>query len=354
MKVVVTGATGNIGTALLRTLAHDGWHVVGVARRRPNTARAPYRSVHWVEVDVGSAAAVPALSEACTGADAVVHLAWAVHPRTDDPPAHRTNVTGSANVLAATAAAGVPHLVCASSAGAYAPADRWRRVTEDWPCTGVPGSLYSAHKAALESQLDTFTDAHPHLRVARIRPCGVAQPDAAAELASWLLSPWLPRTALGHRWLPLPLWPGLRLQVVHADDVARAIRLALTATATGPFNLAAEPLLNARDLAAAMRGVRLPVPLPVLRGAAWAAWRAGLQPLHPGWLRLADRASLVDPTRAREQLGWTPHHHAADVVTELVEAIRDRRHGPGPPLRPSRRIHFGHPTHQDQTPSTIQ
>ncbi|MGY6651736.1 NAD-dependent epimerase/dehydratase family protein [Amycolatopsis sp. TRM77291] len=350
MKIVVTGASGNIGTALLRALAGDGHDVLGVARRHPDTTVAPYSSARWVQQDIGANDAWPGLTEIFGGADAVVHLAWAIHPRADDPAMRRTNLAGSANVLRAAADAGVKHIVCASSVAAYTPADRWAEVDEEWPCGGLPESAYSAGKAAFESKLDEFCRDHPEIGVARIRPCGVVQPDAAAEFSGWLLSPLAPPLPLGGKWLPVPLWPGLRMQVVHSDDVAQAIRAILDRRATGAFNLAGEPVLDSRDLAGLAGGFRIPVPLRLLTGLAWPSWRLGLQPLHPSWLRLADRASLVDTRRAREELGWRPRHDAAATIKELLAAIRAGRRGDSHPLDPPRdRIRLGRPSHQDQT-----
>ncbi|MEU8417946.1 NAD-dependent epimerase/dehydratase family protein [Amycolatopsis japonica] len=348
MKIVVTGASGNIGTALLRAL--KGHEVIGVARHRPDTTVAPYSSARWVQQDVGANDAWEALTQVFDGADAVVHLAWAIHPRADDPAMRRTNVAGSANVLRAAADAGVEHIVCASSVAAYTPAARWREVDEGWPCGGVAESAYSAGKAAFETQLDEFCRHYPDIGVARIRPCGVVQPDAAAEFSGWLLSPLAPPLPLGDDWLPVPLWPGLRMQVVHSDDVAQAIRAILDRRATGAFNLAGEPVLRSRDLAKLAGGVRIPVPLKLLTALAWPSWRLGLQPLHPSWLRLADRASLVDTRRAREELDWRPRHDPAATITELLAAIRAGRRGDSRPLAPPRdQIRLGRPSHQDQS-----
>ena len=322
MKVVVTGASGNIGTAFLRAAARrPGWDVVGLARRVPD-GRPPYDTARWVECDLDADDAAGVLPNVFSGADAVVHLAWAIHPGADEPPRHRTNIKGSQEVLAAVAEAGVPQLLCASSVAAYTPAPRWTRVDEDWPRTGVAGSAYSRDKARLERLVELFGREHPEIRVAVVRPCAVAQRDAGSQLARWTLSPLLPSALIGNRWVPVPLWNGLRAQVVHADDVADAICRVLERRAAGAFNLASEPVLGVGDLAALFGGFRVPVPRRLVTGAALPTWRLGLQPMHPGWLTLADQAPLVDTSRARAHLGWQPRHDAKEALAELSAGMR--------------------------------
>ncbi|WP_280398590.1 NAD-dependent epimerase/dehydratase family protein [Nocardia carnea] len=350
MKVVVTGASGNVGTALLRAMSREDRAVVGIARRPP-PSREPYGRARWLVCDIGEPGALAVLTNVFTGADAVVHLAWAIHPHRTDPPMSRTNTVGSAHVLRAAAAAGVPHIVCASSVAAYTPAPRWTRVDEHWPRTGLPGSAYSRGKAMLEAQLDAFELAHPATRVARIRPCAVVQGDAAAELNDWLFGPWLPRSVIGRPWAPVPLWKELRLQLVHADDVAAAIEAILRRRAVGAFNLAAEPVLPARTLASAFGGFRIPVSRALLAAGAGMTWRLGVQPLHPAWLRLADRACLVDAGKAARDLGWVPRIDAVTAAGELAAMMGARRPGPSAPLAPVPvRFRLGRPTHQSQQP----
>ncbi|MEU6827677.1 NAD-dependent epimerase/dehydratase family protein [Nocardia beijingensis] len=350
MKVVITGASGNVGTALLRALGADDCEIVGIARRLPDRAREPYAGVRWESCDIGIADAAETLRAACTGADVLVHLAWAIYPRRGDPPLRRTNLLGTENVLRAAARAAVPQVIAASSCAAYAPAERWRRVSEEWRLSGVPGSAYSSGKAELEAQLDTFAARHPDIRTARIRPCGIAQAEAAAELADWILPPWLPRRLVGGRLTPVPLWRDLRLQLVHSADVAAAIRRIAHQRASGAFNLAAEPSLGADALAGMFGGFRLPAHRRALQAAAWTGWRAGLLPLHPAWLTLADRACLVDSSKARRELGWAPRFAANETCAELVSAMRAARTGHSPPLAPDRKTRLGRPSHQDQQP----
>src|SRR5688500_4030743 len=116
MKVVVIGATGNVGTSLVRALGRDARvsGIVGVARRRPAWAAERTR---WVQADIAADPLEPILS----GADAVVHLAWAIQPSHDQRELERINVDGSRRVFDAAATAGVGALVYASSIGAYSP-----------------------------------------------------------------------------------------------------------------------------------------------------------------------------------------------------------------------------------------
>ncbi|MEV6607182.1 NAD-dependent epimerase/dehydratase family protein [Kutzneria sp. NPDC051319] len=348
VHIVVTGASGNVATALLRVLRRENWRVTGVARHRPDGP--PYDRADWVTCDIGERGAVGRLAELFEGADAVVHLAWAIHPEREDPPMHRTNVSGTENLLAAMAKAHVPHLVAASSVAAYEAPHRWARVDENWPRQGIPASAYSRGKVVLERMLDEFEARQPEVTVARLRPCAILQHDAGSEFARWTLSPLLPKSLLGRRWLPLPWWTGLRAQVVHAADVAAAIRAIVARGAGGAFNLAAEPVLTGAQLARPFGGgPRIPVPRGPSRAGAWLGWRLGLQPLHPGWLALADQAALVDTDRARRVLGWRPEHDAHEVLAEMAAGLRTGAAVDSHPLRPlDRGPHVGRPTHQSQ------
>src|SRR5687767_3753176 len=139
MRIVVVGASGNVGTALLRRLRREsGLELVGVARRLPDpSAGAPYDLVRWHSCDIGEPGAADQLTEVFSGADAVVHLAWQIQPSHDQRVLHRTNVGGSRAVAQAVLRAKVPALVFASSVGTYAPGPKDHPVSERWPTTGV-------------------------------------------------------------------------------------------------------------------------------------------------------------------------------------------------------------------------
>src|SRR4051794_33579261 len=291
MRVVVTGATGNVGTSVLRALERDEQvtEVIGIARRRPSLRLG---KVTWLEADVARADLRPHLA----GADAVVHLAWLIQPSRDERITHEVNVEGSARVFAAAADAGVGTIVYASSVGAYSPGPKDRPVAESWPTEGIPTSFYSRHKAAVERILDAFEAAHHDIRVVRLRPGLIFQRAAASEIRRLFAGPLLPSPLLRRALVPVvPRLGGLRFQAVHSYDVGEAYRLALvTETARGAFNIAAPPVLDPSVLARALGARTVPLPRAVLRVLADLTWRARLQPTPPGWLDMALSVPIMD------------------------------------------------------------
>src|ERR1700712_3184043 len=204
MRIVIVGASGNVGTALLRLLAAGGDDEVGAVSRRIPSPVAPYDLALWRSVDISAATAVDQLTRVFEGADAVVNLAWLFQPTRDAAQLKRVGVGGLLSVARAVSAAGVPHLVHMSSVGAYSPAAPGTRVDESWPTDGVPTSVYSNHKAAAERVLDDVQAEHPDLLVTRFRPGLIMQASAGSALLRYGLPGWVPAGAV--RLLPvLPL-----------------------------------------------------------------------------------------------------------------------------------------------------
>jgi UDP-glucose 4-epimerase len=331
MRVVVVGATGNVGTALLRALADEPTvgSILGLARRLP--VAAPPKT-DWAAVDVETDVLEPLFA----GAGAIVHLAWRIQPSRRLDELHATNVHGSARVFEAAARAGVPALVYASSVGAYSPGPKDRRVDESWPVDGVRTSFYARQKAEVERRLDRFEREHAGIRVVRLRPALIFQRGAAYEQRRLFAGPFVPSPLLRRGLLKVvPAVRGLRFQVVHAADVADAYRRAIIGEARGAFNIAAEPVLEPDAFATALAARPLSVSPRLARAAVAAAFYLRLQPSPPGWLDLGLQTPLLDSTRARVELGWAPRHDGAATLRELIDGIRDNAGAPTPPLDPA-------------------
>ncbi|MFL5826599.1 MAG: NAD-dependent epimerase/dehydratase family protein [Thermoleophilaceae bacterium] len=331
MRIVVVGATGNVGTSVVRALIPDPQveSIVGVARRLPPDQR--IEKVEWRSADIRSANLV----ELFRGADAVIHLAWLIQPSRDLAELRSVNVDGSARVFEAVGEAGVPALVYASSVGAYSPGPKDRAVDESWPTGGIESSFYSRHKAEVERLLDRFEHERPEVRSVRLRPGLIFKREAGAEIRRLFAGPFLPSRLLRKELIPVvPDIPRLRFQAVHSYDVGEAYRMAALADAAGPFNVAAEPVLDPRELARLLEARAVRMPAGLVRTAADITWRLHLQPTPPGWVDMALGVPIMDSSRARRELGWQPRHSAGEALLDVLAGIHDSAGDRTPPLSP--------------------
>jgi len=329
MRVVVTGASGNVGSAVVDRLVATGADVVGVCRREHEWR--PART-EWVFVDVATAD----LASVFTGADAVVHLAWLFQPTRRPEVTWRSNVEGSRRVLEAVGRAGAPTVVVASSVGVYSPREGLDEVDETWPSHGVPVAAYSREKAYVERLLDVFETEHPTVRVVRMRPAFIFQERAALEQRRLFLGPFVPHALVRPGRVPLlPLPASFRLQAVHARDVADAYVAAVTGSARGPFNLASGPVLDPQGLARLMRSRWVPTPARLVRRGLSAAFRARLTPAAPELFDLAMSIPMMDSGRAHRELGWSPRYSSEETLQSFFDGLERSPDITTPPLAPS-------------------
>jgi nucleoside-diphosphate-sugar epimerase len=332
-RVVVTGASGNVGTSLVRALSRDPrvGTIVGIARRRPEWQ---VDKLEWVTADLGGE---EPLDHVFAGADVVVHLAWLFQPQRDPLVTWETNVLGSIRVFEAVARVGVPALVYSSSVGAYSPAPQHHFVPESWPTHGWPAAAYTREKSYLERVLDGFESRHEQVRLVRMRPAFLFKSASAAEQRRLFAGPFLPHSLVRPGLIPvIPDVPGLRAQAVHTDDAADGfLRAALSDDASGAYNLAADPVVDAGLLSELLDARVVRVPAWALRGPLAAAYRLHLTPADPDLFDAVLRMPLMDSTRARTELGWTPSRDAAETLQEFLAAFREGAGGPTPPLASS-------------------
>ena len=330
MRIAVTGASGNVGTSVLRALAGEDLvkSVVGIARRRP---AGTFPKTTWIEADISRDDLEPSLR----GADAVVHLAWLIQPSRDEAKMRATNVDGSARVFEAAARAGVRRLVYASSVGAYSPGPKDRAVDETWPTDGIASSYYARHKSEVERILDDFEARHPGVRVVRLRPGLIFKREAASEIRRLFAGPLMPGFLARPGLIPIvPDVPRLRFQAVHSYDAGEAYRVALTRDVHGAFNIAAEPVLDPPELGRLLRARPVRMPARLLRGAAAVTWRLRLQPAPEGWIDMALAVPIMDTSRARRELGWTPRFTSGEALLDLLAGFRAGAGADTPPLDP--------------------
>jgi UDP-glucose 4-epimerase len=132
----------------------------------------------------------------------------------------------------------------------------------------------------------------------------------------------------------VPDLPGLRFQALHAADAGEAYRLAVVRPVRGAFNLAADPVVDPQGLAQLLGARTVRVPAPALRAALAAAWGLHLVPASPYLFDAVLRLPIMDTTRARTELGWSPRHSSLDAMREFLEGLRAGAGMDTPPLSP--------------------
>ncbi|HYJ21170.1 MAG TPA: NAD-dependent epimerase/dehydratase family protein [Solirubrobacterales bacterium] len=329
LTVAVTGPTGEIGLPLMAEL--EGDPAVGVVRgmaRRPfDPVAEGWEKASYRRGDILDRGSLAALFD---GADVAVHLAFAIFGGREET--RRINLEGSRNVFEAAIEAGVKRLVYASSVAAYGfHPENPQPLTEAVPARGSESFYYSAQKAELESTLDellvgTEVDAYV------FRPCIVAGPRATMLIEKAVegarLGDPLPALRKGLRRLPLPkpLLPdiGAPLQLVHHDDVARALAAAIAGKGeSGAYNLAGAGLLGVGDVARALGWHTVPIPTVAVGLSAAVAKRLSFISPQLEWAAALRVPVLMDTTKARRELDWEPRFDARETLIQTAVSARE-------------------------------
>jgi nucleoside-diphosphate-sugar epimerase len=335
LTVAVTGPTGTFGFGLMPLLQADSRvaRVIGIARRPFDPAAHGWTKLEYRRGDVRDPAA---LLDAFAHADVVVHLAFLVTGAASGEAIRSINVEGTLNAFRAAAAAGARRFVYSSSVAAYGfHRDNPVGMTEDWPVRPAARLFYAQEKAEVERLLLAEAADRPDgPGLYLLRPSVVVGPHtigAKNPLPGPLarLAPLARGLARQAARLPVPvpvLAPALPLQLVHEEDVGQALlRCVVAAGPPGAYNIAADGILTAADIAREL-GLR---PVPVAAGPAqFAAMAVAALPFLPPvmqWVEAAGHPAVMDTTRAKRELGWAPRYTAIEALRDTLRpgALRD-------------------------------
>lgn len=298
MKVLVTGATGFLGSHLLAQLREAQIAVRAFARPTSRTSRAESLGA---EVLRGSLLSVDDVRRAFEGVDAVVHAAGGGLAL--DPAAIFAANTETTKTLVRCAPAGLGRFVLVSSLAAHGPSRLARPATEADP--DAPRSVYGESKLEAERHTDALSC---HVTILR--------PPALYGEGEHRMDPLLDAARRGV--VPM-VHPGGTVSLLSGADCAAAIVRALSAEHPGGRYYIAEPAPITRGTMARTLGRRVgrpdvrvvPLPPATLRAAATLAEvRARLgAPLVLTRDKVRDvlcRHQACDPSRAMKELGWRP------------------------------------------------
>lgn len=316
-RTLVTGATGFIGSHLVRALAARGDELRLLVRA---ASRLEHLQGVEFEVVTGDVLDRDSVRRALKGADRVFHVAGSTSMRSKDREwVRRLNVEGTRNVLEEALAAGVERAVHTSSIAAVGAAPPGGAIDESASFNvGHLGIAYvnSKHEAELEA-MRLYSASLP---VVVVNPSFVFGPDDPTGTSMGLIRRFLLRR--------IPVYVDGAINVVDVRDVAQGMLLADERGRPGErYILAARNFTLDRLFAdlARISGVDPPalkLPGPVVLAALEAGSRLGLRlPSSPDEVRSAMQWWTCRNDKARRELGFQPRPHKET----LADAVRWQR-----------------------------
>ena len=329
LTVAVTGPTGTFGHGLLPLLQADDRvdRIVGIARRPFDPAEHGWTKMEYRQGDVRDQAALEA---AFADADVVVHLAFMITGTSDRETTRAINVDGTLNVFRAAAAAGADRFVYASSVAAYGfHQDNPVPMDESWPVRPASRLFYAQEKAELEQLLEEESAGHPEMALYLLRPPVVLGPNfvGGKELLPGPLAPLAAALVERVRGLPFRLpapVPSLPLQLIHEADVGRALlQCVLAAGPPGAYNIAADEVITADEVARELGLLAIAFPAGIAQTAARvvaAIPTPAFVPPATEWVEAASHPAIMDTTKAKKELGWTPQFTARETLRATIDS----------------------------------
>ncbi len=334
--VLITGAAGNIGSALARALKSD-YYTVGMDIAPCDAVDAHY------EFDITSSDSVQGSLNNFAGRygrdiAAVVHLAAYFDFTGEDHPAYQAvNVDGTRNLMNSLADFKVERFIYSSTMLVHEPQDPGTRITEETPI--APPWIYPRSKAETEAVIREHAGAMPYTM---LRLAGLYDDKTCVPTLSHQIARIYEQTLKSHLYAGDT---GIGQSCIHQDDMIDAFCRTIERRDRLP---ARNEILVGEDKADSYESLQnrvgelihgadkwatLTVPAPVAKAGAWLEEKT--EPIVPDdfdkgekpFIRpfMIDRANdhyELDITRAREQLGWKPSHRFIEDVEKIVDKLK--------------------------------
>ncbi len=300
--VLVTGIAGNLGRALAKLL-HTETHVVGVDRR-PFAGKP--KDIEHHQIDIRKARVEEAFRHGRV--EALIHMGIVHDPRVPRSEAHSFNVLGTHKILDLCVRHGVRKVVVLSSANVYGPRpDNSNFLPEETPLMAAERFSEMRDLIELDMYAQSFMWRHPDLETVIVRPVNIVGPTVRNAPANYLRLD-RPLTVLGFD----PM-----VQLIHEEDVCRALITALRPGLRGVFNVSGPGEVPLSAVLRELERRPLPVPHPLVRLLVRQAFEARLSSFPPEEVDHIQYLCVVDGSRFAREAGWAPAFSLKDTIRSV-------------------------------------
>jgi nucleoside-diphosphate-sugar epimerase len=327
----ITGASGNIGTALIQALSKC-FRIIGLDRPGPPH---PPPVADCVSIDVTSDESVQQALQTVRERygrhiGAIIHLAaYYSFSGAPSPKYEEINVAGTERLMRALRPFEVERLIYASTMLVHAPTVPGRPIDESWPLN--PKWAYPESKVDAERLL---REQHSHIPLTVLRIAGMYTDDVGLPLLASQIQRIYERRLISHFF---PGNPHHGQALIHLDDLVEAFKQLVLRRRDLPGDitllLGEDRTLSYLDLQHAIGELlhgrpwptyRVPKPLAKVGAYALDALPGGEREfIRPWMIGLADDHYELDISAARRQLDWQPHHFIGTELPRLIARLRE-------------------------------
>ena len=301
--VAITGIAGNLGRALARML-HGQERIVGIDRR-------PFRGkpddVEMYQVDIRRNRS----EDACRKGrlKALIHMGIMHDPRMSAEDHHSFNVLGTTRVLDHCVKYGIRKVVVLSSANVYGPApSNSNFLAEDAPLMAAERFSDVRDLIAVDLYAQSFFYRHPEIETVVLRPVHIIGPQIKNAPSNYL--------RLEHPWVLMGFDP--MLQLIHFEDVCRALEMSLRPGVRGVYNIVGPGEV---PLSAVLRELgREPIPMPhfLARPILRRLFKLHLANFPTPELDYLQYNSTVDGSRFAREVGFTAQRSLKETIRAAI------------------------------------
>jgi len=301
--VAITGISGNLGRVVAKLL-HTEERIIGIDRR-PFPGKP--KDIELYQLDLRKKRCEDIFRK--ERIRALIHLGL-VHGHSDRVGDHHSfNVLGTTNVLECCARHGVPKVVVLSSGTVYGPSpDNSNFLTEDAPLMAAARFPEMRDLIEVDMFAQSFFYRHPKIETVILRPVHIVGPTVRNAASQYL------RTR--HPWTLMGFDP--LLQLIHAQDVARAIQRALEPGIRGVYNVVGPGEAPLSYILRELGRTPIPIPHPAARPFLKALFRYKLAGFRAAELDFLQYLCAVDGSRAQRDWGWRPRFGLIETIHSVL------------------------------------
>jgi UDP-glucose 4-epimerase len=285
--------------------------IIGIDLKPPDES-SMWKKLEFHKMDIRD----PHLQEVISGVDTLVHLAFILMRHPKDNEIDDVNIRGTQEVIRTAGLLNIPKLIITSSTVAYGlHADNPIPLTEESPLRPNLNLYYSRAKAENEEFLDRFCRDHPGIIVTRLRPPTIVGPNAVEELMAQVVADLIP-VIIGY---------DPPIQLLHEDDLAQALYLAICEDMPGIYNVTSDEPQSIRQLAQSNNARLLPLPGFIIWAMSAVLWRFRISPFSPEFVDLLSRYSIVASNERLKERGWKPKFSTPDAYRSVLAAFGKKK-----------------------------